>query len=322
MRLDRLLAIVVLLVNRRTVRAKELAEMFEVSERTILRDISAINQAGIPVITYPGPRGGIGLAENYRMEQSLLAMEDIVTVLGALNGIQSAFNDQDIAHTINKIQALVPHTRSEEFANKASQLVIDLTPWGENDLQNENIRQIKQAIADRKVLNFLYLTPGQVPGRRQVEPDQLLLKMNKWYLYGYCRLRKDFRVFKLSRLRELEVLDTSFVRRLGVREAQAIGGQTWVNGLMVEVSLRFIPELRGLAEEYFVGGEKCLEEDGSLLVTINLTESNWMYGMILSYGNGVEVLAPERVRKRLGEIIKNLGEKYLSHESMTQGCQE
>ncbi|MGE5455135.1 MAG: helix-turn-helix transcriptional regulator [Methylocystaceae bacterium] len=315
MRLDRLLAIVVLLVNRRTVRAKELAEMFEVSERTVLRDISAINQAGIPVVTYPGPRGGIGLAENYRMEQSLLALEDIVAVLGALKGMQSAFNDQGLANTINKMQALVPHTRDEEFTDKVSQLVIDLTPWGDNEVLGKDIREIKQAIAERRVLSFLYLTPGKEPGRRQVEPDHLLLKMNNWYLYGYCRLRKEFRVFKLSRLRELEVMDAIFARRLGIREAQAIDEYAWNNEPWIEVELRFIPQLRGLAEEYFVGGEKHLEADGSLRVTINLTDSYWTYGMILSYGNGVEVLAPQRVRNRLGEIIKELGEKYLDNEN-------
>ncbi|MGE5379756.1 MAG: helix-turn-helix transcriptional regulator [Methylocystaceae bacterium] len=312
MRLDRLLAIVVLLVNRRTVRARELAEMFEVSERTILRDISAINQAGIPIITYPGPRGGIGLAENYRLEQNLLAMEDIVAVLGALNGLQSAFKDNDLALTIEKVRALIPQARTNEYEDKASQMVIDLTPWGEKGEQNEVINQIKKSICQRQVLEFLYLTPGQEPVIRQVEPDHLLLKMNNWYLYGYCRLRKNFRVFKLSRIRDFKVLDTTFVRRLGIREAEAIDSPAWIDSPMVEVTLRFIPQLRGLAEEYFIGGDKQLEADGSLLVTINLTESNWMYGMILSYGNGVEVLGPERVRERLGEIIQQLDKKYLS----------
>lgn len=309
MRLDRLLAIVVLLVNRRRVQAKELARLFEVSERTIRRDINAINQAGIPVIAYSGTGGGIGLADHYRIEQSLLAIEDITAVLGALKGLQSAMNDQRLAATVEKMEGLIPREQSEAYQDKSNRLIIDLSPWGGNEPQKDQLALIRRALEEDKLLDFTYTSPEGKITRRAVEGDSLVLKMQHWYLYGYCRLREEFRLFRVSRMHKLVMCDERFIRRPSTAASMPWESEWDRSGSAVELVLRFIPELRALAEDHFAGADMAAEADGSLMVRLRLPENEWLYGMILSYSNGVEVVAPpalrQKIREKLQIMIKN-----------------
>ncbi|MGE5405952.1 MAG: helix-turn-helix transcriptional regulator [Candidatus Saccharibacteria bacterium] len=309
LRLDRLLAIVVLLVNRRTVKAKDLARIFEVSERTILRDINAINQAGIPIVTYPGAGGGIGLTENYRIEQNLLALDDIIAVLRALKGVQSALNDDHLDQTIEKIEGLVPQSRASEFMDKSSQLIIDLSPWGGNEPLKEQVSLIKRAIGEKRPVSFSYANPEGSLTKRTVEPDCLLLKMHNWYLYGYCRLRGEFRLFKVSRIREIEVLDEYYTRQPS-DAANLPWEQIWPNLNIIDVTLRFIPELQTIVEEYVTHSELYIEADGSVIVKSRMPDGEWLYGMILSYSDGVEVLHPPELRQKIKEKAARIQEIY------------
>ncbi|MGE5415858.1 MAG: helix-turn-helix transcriptional regulator [Acidobacteriota bacterium] len=309
MRLDRLLGIVVLLVNRKTVKARDLARIFEVSERTILRDINTINQAGIPIITYQGAGGGIGLTENYRIEQNLLAMDDIIAVLQALKGVQSAFNDTQLNQTIEKIEGLVPHARTSEFMDKSSQVIIDLSPWGGNEPLKKQVSLIKQAIADNRPIAFAYTSPEGPVTQRSVEPDCLLLKMHNWYLYGYCRLREDFRLFKVSRMREISVLEGHYTRKPS--EASDLPWeQLWPHIQMIDVTLRFIPEMKTLVEEYFTHSQISIETDGSVIVKSRMPDEEWLYGLILSYSDGVEVLQPPELRQKVKEKAVRIQKIY------------
>ncbi|MGE5396971.1 MAG: helix-turn-helix transcriptional regulator [Chitinophagales bacterium] len=312
MRLDRLLAIVVLLVNRRTVKARELAELFEVSERTIHRDINAINQAGIPIVTYPGYRGGIGLAENYRIELSLLSLDDMVPILGALKGLQSAYPDDRLNQTIEKMQGLIPLARIPEYMDRSAHLVIDLSPWGSTPNQKEDINILKDAITNRHLVSFEYTTPEGAKSHRTVEPESLVLKTQNWYLYGYCRLRNDTRLFRISRIKELRILKDTFVKRENSPvnfswEPTWTGKDDWV-----DVVLRFIPQLKSLVEEFFAGARTEVEEDGSIKIGLRLPVNEWMYGMILSYSDGVEVMEPPELRQRIIEKIDHLRKIYNS----------
>lgn len=309
MRLERLLAIVVLLINRRTVRARELAQMFEVSERTIYRDIEAINQAGIPIVTYPGANGGIGLWEGYRMEQSLLSLDDIIALHQALKGLQTVWDDPGLSQTLDKIQGLIPAAQESEFTGKSDQMMIDLTPWGGSSSDEGALKQLREALDDDRLVSFEYATPeGQIT-YRTVEPDCLVLKAQYWYLHAYCRLRSEYRLFRVSRMRSLRLEDDRFVRRK--RQSDPLPEQPdWPSGPWVDLVLKFIPELQFLVHEQFQGAEIEPDADGSLLVRLRVPESEWLYGMILSYSDGVQVLEPSRVRQAILSKIEHIRRIY------------
>lgn len=130
MKLDRLVSILVLLLRKEKVQAKELAELFEVSVRTIYRDIEAINLAGIPIVTYQGVNGGIGIAEGYRLDKSVLTEDEMSTIVSTLNGIATTMPDKKYEIIMEKIRNTIPSKQLENMDLKVKQLIIDFFPWG------------------------------------------------------------------------------------------------------------------------------------------------------------------------------------------------
>lgn len=310
MRLDRLLSIVMLLVNRKRIQAGELAKIFDVSVRTIYRDIDAINQAGIPVVSYQGANGGLGIAENYRIDKNVLCQHDIVSILSALKGLNTTLDDYKLSGTIEKIKGLIPDFKTSEYSEKSSQIIIDLTPWGGNEEQKQKITLLKNAIENSTVVSFEYTCSQGLKLKREVEPVSLVLKMHTWYLYGFCRIRGGYRLFRLSRMKDLAVTEVSFLKReTDVEDFPWESG--WMNNSRVaRVTLRFPPELKAVVEERFDAAKISVDSSGHLLVKFSCPEDQWLYGMILSYAEYVEVLEPEHLREIIREKIRIMNEIY------------
>lgn len=300
MKLDRLLSIVMILSNRRIVQAKELADLFDVSVRTIYRDIDAINLAGIPVVSYQGMGGGIGISDSFKIDKNVLSQDDILSILGALNGIKSTLGDSKLYGTIEKIKGLIPEHKAGEYKEKASQLLIDLSPWEGSDISSDRVKSIKKCIEECIVMSFEYSNSSGIVTRRDVEPLCLILKVNSWYLYAFCRERKDFRTFKLSRMRDIKISDEVFTKRDITLERLQWAAED-ENSIFHHIVLRFKPNLKILIEEKFGKENTALDEYGYVIVKIFYPVDNWLYSMILSYGEDVEVISPESLR----DLIKN-----------------
>jgi predicted DNA-binding transcriptional regulator YafY len=213
MRIDRMLSITVMLLNRERIPAKELADKFEVSVRTIYRDIDAINMAGIPIVSYQGNSGGFGIMPNYKLERQLLTFDSMVSILSALKGVNQTLGDESIDGAIEKITSLVPKEKADDLHSMTERIVMDILPWGSSRRQRENLQLVHAAIAANKLVEFDYLSDNGSIVNRSVEPMTLVFKGYAWYLFGYCLVRKDFRLFRLTRMRELAILDDSFNRK-------------------------------------------------------------------------------------------------------------
>lgn len=308
MRLDRLLAITVIMLNRERISARDLAKRFEVSVRTIYRDLDAIDQAGIPIVSYAGNQGGYGILNTFKLDHQLMTVRDVNAIMTALKGVRSALDDRSIDDTLEKVSGLIPPDRANEVRDLANQVAIDMLPWGVRPSQRELMKRLHQAIGDEKLIVFDYMNwKGEVLQRR-VEPLTLVMKGTVWYLFAYCYLREDFRVFRLSRVRGLQVLDETFARRQADYH-DYFHGQ--VDGLpVVDLELRFAPEMKTTVMEYFEENDLTQESDGSLLAKISFPETPWIYSFILSYGDKVEVLSPEHVRHKLGDTTRHMANLY------------
>ncbi|MHB1393224.1 MAG: helix-turn-helix transcriptional regulator [Clostridia bacterium] len=309
MKLDRLVSILVLLLRKERVQAKELAEMFGVSVRTILRDVEAINLAGIPIVTYQGANGGIGIADGYRLDKSVLTEDDMSTIMSTLSGIAGTIPDSRQGVIMEKLRNIMPSSQLENLDSKVKQLVIDLSPWGANELLKESVANIRKAIENHKEIEFAYMDSEGKRTSRRVEPYSLVLKGQKWYLYAWCHIRQDFRLFKLSRIRELLVLDTCYEPK-----KVSMGQLTWedqwkTSESMISLELVFEKEMESIVTDWY-GEELEKLEDGRFLAKVLLPENNWLYGFILSFGMGVEVINPPHIRKTLADISKKMYEKY------------
>jgi len=315
MKLDRLLSIVILLVNRRFVQAKELAELFEVSVRTIYRDIDVLNQAGIPVISYQGAGGGIGLSEGYRLDRSVLTDGELVEIVNALQSVSTIYPDRNRKLLLEKMKSVVPPSQSEQFQLRTRQLIVDLSPWGGSGRLEEKAALLKKAAEEERLVEFAYCDAQGNESARVVEPYTLVLKRQSWYLYAYCRTRQEFRLFKLFRMKAMAVGERFAVRRPIEPERLPWNEQWQGPGKTIRLKLRFSRRARHLAEEWF-GVEAIVAEaageDGEerYVVWAEFPEDRWLYGFILSFGPDAEVLEPESLREEIRRQAEGILRKY------------
>ncbi len=309
MKLDRLLSILMLLLRKDRVQAKELAEKFEVSTRTILRDIDAINLAGIPIVTYQGVNGGIGIAEGYRLDRSILTSDEMVSIITSLKGMARLIPESQHEILLEKLKNILNLSQLEKLESKTRQLIIDPSPWFNFEQIKEKLTDFKKAIEEHKEVLFCYLDPTGNETERRVEPYFLILKGQNWYLYAFCHLRQDFRLFKLSRIKEFQVTNLLFEPRT-ISEEQSFFNREWqTTGNLVTLELVFAKEMKSIVVEWF--GEDVVEnQEGQLLVKTTLPENNWLYGFILSFGSGIEVINPPHIRSIVARIAKEIYEKH------------
>ena len=198
MKLDRLIGILSLLLQREKVTAPELAERFEVSRRTIQRDLEALSKAGIPLVTTQGAGGGISIMEGYRVNRTVLTAPEMQAILAGLRSLDSVSGTRRYDQLMEKLSA-----GSHTLAPGNAHVLIDLASWYKDSLAPK-MEVLRGAMDDHRVVCFSYFAPGR-ESQRTVEPYYLVFHWSAWYLWGWCRSREDFRLFKLVRMTELSV---------------------------------------------------------------------------------------------------------------------
>jgi predicted DNA-binding transcriptional regulator YafY len=305
MKIDRLLSIIVILLNNDRITAKELSKRFEVSIRTIYRDIDAINLAGIPVISLQGNDGGFSIMENFTLKRHLFTFENMMGVIAALKGINTAIGDKTIDSTIEKFRNMLPESAKDSVDTCSEEIIIDVMPWGRRKDIQPLYKKMYAAIRDRLIVQFSYKDYELNESVRTVEPMSLVYKGYAWYVFAFCRIRNDYRIFKLSRITNCCVTDETFVRR----EMRYMPDEPQMQQTLV-LTLRFPKKMRDRFEDYF--DEECFKEDadGKVILEAPMPDEPWLYKMILSFDDDVEVLSPPSVRKKIAEIAQNIAKRY------------
>jgi predicted DNA-binding transcriptional regulator YafY len=299
-------------MNRRLIQAKELADMFEVSVRTIYRDIESINGAGIPIVTYQGAGGGIGLMDGYRLDRNVLTDGELADIFTALQSV-SSYGGTEHTLLMEKISSVIPPSQSAAFRSKTTQLIIDFSPWGLQPVLEEKIAILKEALEENKTVVFDYVNAEGKTSQRSIEPYTLVLKGQAWYLYGYCLQRQDFRLFKLHRMKGLVKENRDFIRKdMDMRELPWSTDYQRVTSVEVvsPILLHFTAEGKHLAEDRFDSTELQPDGKGGYKVSIHYPEDGWLYAFLLSFGPSLEVLEPEHIRHKLGEMALGVAKKY------------
>ncbi|MDG5815892.1 YafY family protein [Chitinispirillales bacterium ANBcel5] len=309
MRIDRLLAIVIMFLSRRKVTAQQVAERFDISVRTAYRDIEALNSAGIPIVSCQGSGGGYSLMENYKIDRQLFTLDDMLSIIAAFKGINATFSHKHFELLIEKIDSLISPENKHRLSKRSEPLVFDMSPWGPQDNQlNRCMQELYEAIIKNLLVEFSYYPPFKPVSQRTVEPLTILCKSFSWYLFAFCRLRNEYRIFKLKRIRGFNVLKEHFSPRDVSCKEVLINDQK--NAQEVSLLLRFSPSKRLLVEEYFPARLIETQHDGSLLVCAAMPEDEWLYGMILSFGPDVEVIEPCHIRSVIATKAANIKKIY------------
>ena len=300
MKIDRLIGILYVLLQEEKTTAPELAERFEVSRRTINRDIEDLCKAGIPIQTAQGSGGGISIMDGYRMDRTILTSKDMQMILAGLRSLDSVSGGSYYGQLMEKIQA-----GSSEFVNGRDSILIDLSSWHRESLAPK-IETIQDAIGLKKTIRFMYYSPdGDM--EREIEPYYLIFKWTSWYVYGYCLLRKDFRLFKLNRMDS--IMHVAFYD--GNREVPMPDlSSEKVFPAKSRVKALFDPLMKWQLVEEFGVDSFTEQDDGSLLFEHEYADDEELLSWMLSCRDKVTVLEPERIREKLYQITSEIAQRY------------
>lgn len=213
MKIDRLVSIIMVLLDKERIGAQELADMFEVSPRTIYRDIDTINMAGIPIRSTPGMGGGFEIMQKYKIDKNVFSTADLSAILMGLSSLSDMIRGNELINTLAKVKSFIPADKANDIELKANQICIDLSSWIGNQNTQSYLEIIKTALQDCRLVSFEYIAHHGKKTVRTVEPYQLVLKSGHWYFQGYCHIRNDFRLFRLSRISNLQMKEEKFEPR-------------------------------------------------------------------------------------------------------------
>ncbi|MER3127406.1 YafY family protein [Bacillus pumilus] len=302
MKIDRILSIVMLLISKKQVQAKDLAALHEVSVRTIYRDIDTINQAGIPVVTTQGAGGGISLVDDYRLEKKLFTDDDIEVILTALESMTSAYSFKESEHALKKIKSLIPtHTDESE---KQHHVFIDLSSWGKDGQAEQKLQLIHTAASAHQYIQFTYRNAKGETLSRKVEPYTLVLKGRHWYLYAFCCVKKAFRLFKLTRMTDLITISGDFQPKR-IKNEEKPWNDSWHERPSVSaVTLRLTEASVGKVKEWVDENEWVVCSDGTYLATITVPEDDWLNSFLFYLGPDVDILSPKPIKEAFDLQLK------------------
>ncbi len=299
MKINRLLEITQLLLRRGNVTAKELAERFQVSTRTIYRDVEVLSTSGIPVYATPGTHGGIALLESFALERAMLSEEERESVLLALQALQTARFPMT-GNALDKLSALFQQQR-------APAVQVDFSTWGGEKVEHERMLIILKAIFGKHTLAIRYASTKGEDIERVVEPFQLLYRGNAWYLLAYCRMREEYRTFRISRMRILDTPGEAFTRDPPPRE---LSETRLISDSNRPVVLRFQTQILHRVLDEYEDVQPLSDGRGCHLLTLFLPREDWVSEYILGFGPYAEVLSPPDLRKTVYEKAVQITKLY------------
>ena len=299
MQIDRLFQIVLILLNKKTITAKKLSEHFNVSIRTIYRDIEALSFAGIPIYSLRGKNGGIRLLESYILDKSLLSSKEQNEILYALESLKAS-NYPDVDEVLKKLNLIF---------NKSSDywIEVDFSRYGSND--NTLFNNIKKAILNSQAVKFTYFNTNGETSQRTVNPLKIWFKEKAWYLFAYCQKKNEIRQFKINRIKNLTLTNEYFERRLINYNINSNDND--ISKKIVKIIVEVDKSQAYRVYDEFSEKNISKTENGNFKVIMENYENEWLYGYLLSFGEYLKIIAPERIKNILSHKIEQMKKNYL-----------
>lgn len=302
MKLERLLAIIFKLLNNEILSASRLADEFQVTTRTIYRDIDAICAAGIPVVSHQGTNGGFGIIEGYKMDKSFMGSNDISILLTVLSSLSRIFEDKNMQHTMDKLSAVDPTGYDKS-------LLIDLAS---HRTEPRLLTELRMAILDKKVIRFDYVSSKNEFTAREIEPIHLRYRFRNWYIYSFCRERKDYREFRISRIMNITITQDAYLQNHEINDDELSHSKSDMERFE-DVVIWVHPNSLSGALDQFRNYPKVLNRDGSMTFTISVYEplhARWLKSILLGFGSGVKIIKPVELQAILIEEAKKIVKLY------------
>jgi predicted DNA-binding transcriptional regulator YafY len=305
MRSDRLFSILLILSNKGRLTGRELAEHFEVSVRTIYRDLDKISEAGIPIAAVGGKAGGFYIMDNYSLDDLYLNKEEHHTLMAVLDSLNVIFGKNK---QFNDIALKFQNVYKKKHDNN-QQLNINMSHISMEDELKEYVFIINKGIEESKLMIFHYINRNMEFSERCVEPIRIEYIRGQWYLTGYCRNRKDYRKFKLVRIKNLRLGDGFLKKNISAGELEEIFHKSY-ESKDIKIRLKFTNKIGKQLTEYFLKSNIKKSEAGDFIVEEHFPYEEGLIKFILGFGNECEVISPEYLREDTKKYLKKILEKY------------
>lgn len=300
MKIDRQIGILSMLLQKDTLTAPYLADRFEVSRRTINRDIEDLCKAGIPIVTKQGVNGGISIIENYKLDKTLFTYGEMQDILAGLRSLDSVNQTNYYGKLMEKLAV-----GSSDFMFGNQSVLIDLSSWYKGSLAPK-IELIRTAIEKYRELEFIYYS-SKGESIRCIEPYYLIFRWTSWYVWGWCKKRWDFRLFKLNRMDNLQISEQIFKKRQAPMPDLS-DERVFPGG--IKVKALFDPECKWRLVEEFGRGCFVEQEDGKLLFQADYTDKDYLVTWLMSFRDKVELLEPKEIRTEIRNSIEYMKKMY------------
>jgi len=290
-----------LLENKKTT-AKELSDYFEVSVRTIHRDLLDLSSAGFPVVTQQGVGGGVYLLDNFRYNKTALNKDEMSLIFAGLNSLTSIEDNINIKTLLAKLRL-----NNDNKMLLENDIVIDFAAWNYNSELIGKIKTIRKAIATKVLLEMMYYG-GNGYSQRAIEPYKLIFKKENWYLSGFCRKSNAFRVFKLNRIVEIRLANIHFEERLDYEIPEL--KEDFVNAAGERITVRMDTSLEFLAIDFFGIENTHKDSDGNIIASFETENVEWVLGVFTQFGEKAEIISPESMRERMKNFLEQAIKQY------------
>ncbi len=284
--------------------------MFEVSPRTIYRDIDAINMAGIPVRSTSGVGGGFEIMQEYKVDKKVFSIDDLSALLMGLSSLSGMIRGDELVHALAKVKSFIPADRAKDIELKVNQICIDLSPWTGNLQLQSYLEIIKTALQESRLLTFEYVAHHGNKTERTAEPYQLVLKNSHWYLQGYCHKRNDFRLFRLSRMSNLQIQEETFSPR-DYQKPFLNFAEMWET-MQTKIKIRIHKSVMDRVLDYCAYEDFFPDGDEHYIVSFPFIENEYHYDILLSFGDKCECLEPLHIRTEMKRRIHDIADIYES----------
>lgn len=308
MKVDRLVSIIMILLDKERIGAQELADMFEVSPRTIYRDIDAINMAGIPVRGASGVGGGFEIMQEYKVDRKVFSTADLSTLLIGLSGLSNMMRGDELVNALAKVKSFIPADKAKDIELRTNQICIDLSPWMGNRNIQAYLEIIQTALQESKLLSFEYVAHHGNKTARVAEPYQLVLKSSNWYLQGYCHKRNDYRLFRLSRISNLQIQEETFTPR--DYQKPILDFAEMLGTMQTKIKIRIHKSVMDRVLDFCSYKDFSPSGDEHYVVSFPFIENDYYYNMLFSFGNKCECLEPLHIRAEMKRRIHDIATLY------------
>lgn len=300
-----MLKMLVMLTTKRKVTAKEIADRFEISQRSVYRYVEELSVAGVPVDVVRGRYGGIFISDTYRLPSGYFTKDEYDAVLNALQAMSGQINDENIATAWEKLASRKKEDRRE--LSVCGNIIVDGGSWADMGSFSEKMKVCEQAVKDNLCLDIDYISRGGEHSRRIIEPYVLIYKQNVWYVYAFCHSRQDFRTFKIGRIKLARFTGATFERKEISREQIPLNFE-YSSEQLTSVTLEIKKDALAYVEE-LIGVDNVEPRGDALIATVALPDDDTLVDKILGYGGKVRVLAPDGLKERVRQAALAIAEE-------------